>query len=274
MRKKVIIGVSIVSLASVILALNVQSKSPETSGTQKAVISNSSEKQTINNSSVTLDENIRRRVSYIQGYSLGQRLAKDFRDRGALSSDLMEEMLITGIRHGLENKEIKEFSDEQARASIVLFWEQVQQRDIESSTETLKVANNYLADVSKKKDIIKSADGVFYERIKEGDKAVKSYSELSPELQSKSSFILRYRLLNRDNVVIEQVGGDRVAVLSADDLLPGLLAALQTVKPGEAGRVYLSPEQAFGAKRLNEFLGPNDVAIYEVELIDLKDMKK
>ncbi len=55
-----------------------------------------------------------------------------------------------------------------------------------------------------------------------------------------------------------------------DGVIPGWTEALQLMKVGDKYQLVIPPKLAYGATGAGDKIGPNQVLIFEVELIDIE----
>ena len=57
-------------------------------------------------------------------------------------------------------------------------------------------------------------------------------------------------------------------------MIPGLQEALQLMSTGAKFKVYLPAALGFGEQGSGELIGPNEVLIYEIELLEIQKREK
>ena len=56
-------------------------------------------------------------------------------------------------------------------------------------------------------------------------------------------------------------------------IIPGWQEVLQLMKPGDKWQVVLPPDLAYGEKGAGKIIGPNEVLVFDIELLDVKKSK-
>ena len=59
-----------------------------------------------------------------------------------------------------------------------------------------------------------------------------------------------------------------------DQMISGLGEVLQLMSVGSKWKVYIPPAIGFGEEGSGELIGPNEILVYEVELLSIRDSKK
>ena len=73
-----------------------------------------------------------------------------------------------------------------------------------------------------------------------------------------------------DSTVDSGIHGD----FRIDQVIPGLQEALQLMPAGSKWKVYLPTALGFGEQGSGDIIGPNEVLIYELELLSIQEREK
>lgn len=84
---------------------------------------------------------------------------------------------------------------------------------------------------------------------------------------------VRYRGYLLDGTVFDQTNEGETAVFNLRDLIPGWQIAIPLLREGGKG-IFIHPSAlAYGQKEAGALIGPNEVLIFEIELVDVKPDK-
>ena len=72
--------------------------------------------------------------------------------------------------------------------------------------------------------------------------------------------------------VLERVGGDKMVALGEQGI-PGLVEGLKLMPVGSTWKLYLKPELAYGDRRVNAYVGPNQGVVFTVTLSAFKEVQ-
>ncbi|MEP4523005.1 MAG: FKBP-type peptidyl-prolyl cis-trans isomerase, partial [Alloalcanivorax venustensis] len=83
---------------------------------------------------------------------------------------------------------------------------------------------------------------------------------------------VHYKGMLRDGTVFDSsIERDKPAVFGLKHIIPGWQEALPMMKVGDKWKLFLPPELGYGEQGAGGDIGPNEVLIFEVELLDVKD---
>jgi FKBP-type peptidyl-prolyl cis-trans isomerase FklB len=201
--------------------------------------------------------------SYAYGLDIARAIRADEMD-----FDLTE--MIKGLSDGLNNQKSK-LSEEEYNKYMAAVQEEVGEKaaaKVERQAEaSKKAAEKFLTDNAKQKGVVTLASGVQYRVVKTGDGR-------SPKSSDNVQVHLRGMLLNGATFV-NSVAANEPAVFPVNRVIKGLKEALMQMKLGDKWVIYLHPDLAFGkegnqaVERGLPGVGPNELVIYEIELLDI-----
>ncbi len=201
--------------------------------------------------------------SYAYGLDIARAIRAD-----EMEFDLAE--MIKGLSDGLNNQKSK-LSEEEYNKYMAAVQEEVGEKaaaKIERQAEaSKKAAEKFLTDNAKQKGVVTLASGVQYRVVKTGDGR-------SPKSSDNVQVHLRGMLLNGATFV-NSVAANEPAVFPVNRVIKGLKEALLEMKLGDKWVIYLHPDLAFGkegnqaVERGLPGVGPNELVIYEIELLDI-----
>lgn len=119
-----------------------------------------------------------------------------------------------------------------------------------------------LKDLSKRDDVVKIEQGLFYEVLESGEGGESPASNSVVTVQYKGSLI--------DGTVFDS-SYERTCpeAFRVRDVIDGWQIALQKMHKGDKWRIYISPELGYGNKPIDNIPG-NSTLIFEVELLDFQ----
>ena len=200
-------------------------------------------------------ENPKQKISYGIGLDIG-------RDIAAQSLDLDHDILLRGISDGLSDKKplLPEKEIEEVRENFLkerkAFLEKERQ---ELAEKNLKAGKAFLAENSKREGIVTLASGLQYKIVNSGTGA-------TPKVDDNVK--VHYRGLLPDGTEFESsyTKGD-AAVFPVNRVLPGWTEILQWMREGGKWKIFVPPALAYGEKGAGRLIGPNQVLIFEIELL-------
>lgn len=205
----------------------------------------------------------RLKKSYAYGLDMARAIQADEMD-----FDLAQ--LIQGLSDGLGKKKSTINEDEYAQlmAAITKEAEEKAIAKFERQSEAnKKEGEKFLADNAKKEGIVTIANGVQYRVLKSGDGK-------SPKVNDNVQVHLKGMLLNGDQF-FSSYSLNQPSTFPVGRVIRGLKDALLQMKVGDKWQIVIPSELAFGKEGNTPAapglpgVGPNEVVIYEIELIDI-----
>jgi FKBP-type peptidyl-prolyl cis-trans isomerase FklB len=207
-------------------------------------------------------------VGYFLGMSVGQQLAQ----QGFEAQDLTAESLAEGLTDALSGKEIG-MSNEKLQAvaeKIEATLRARQQAQMEQKKKqgvvNLEKSKLFLEENSKKEGVKQLASGLQYKVLTAG-------TGKSPTAEDMVKVHYTGKLVN-GRTFDSSVERGEPAVFGVGQVIPGWRQALQEMKVGDKWMLYIPPQLAYGAQGTpsrgpDDGIGPNEVLIFEVELLDI-----
>jgi len=207
-------------------------------------------------------------VGYFLGMSVGQQLAQ----QGFEATDFTAEGLAKGLTDALAGKEAALSNDKLQAVSEKI--EATLRGRQQSQMEEMKkqgVVNQeksklFLEENAKKEGVKQLASGLQY-------KVVTSGTGKSPTAEDTVSVHYTGKLID-GRVFDSSVERGEPATFGVGQVIPGWRQALQEMKVGDKWMLYIPPQLAYGAQGTpsrgpDDGIGPNEVLIFEVELLDI-----
>lgn len=198
------------------------------------------------------------RASYIIGLNLGQSLK-------AQEVPVKADLIIQGLRDGLGGANPL-LTPEEIQAAMQEFQQQLmsqQQAKREAASEkNMKESQAYLDQNKAKAGVKTTASGLQYEVVQEG-------SGESPKPTDKVT--VHYRGTLPDGTVFDSsYDRNEPATFPVNGVIPGWVEALQLMKPGSKYRLVIPPALAYAERGAGNDIGPNQVLIFDVELLSVE----
>jgi FKBP-type peptidyl-prolyl cis-trans isomerase FklB len=205
----------------------------------------------------------RSQKSYAYGLDIARAIQADEMD-----FDLAQ--LIQGLSDGMGKKKLTITEDEYAQLMAAITKE-AEEKAI-AKYERLSEANKkegekFLADNTKKEGIVTLANGVQYRVLKSGDGK-------SPKVNDNVQVHLKGMLLNGDQF-FSSYSLNQPSTFPVGRVIRGLKETLLQMKIGDKWQIVIPADLAFGKEGNTPAapglpgVGPNEVVIYEIELIDI-----
>ncbi len=192
-------------------------------------------------------------VSFSIGYTIGS----DMANRGV---DLDADQLSAGIRAGLGLEEARLTEDQIAQCLFSLQM-QMQQNQMAKAQESLDAGIAYLNENVKKEGVTVTESGLQYRVIESGDGA-------SPTIQDNVA--ARYRGTLIDGTEFDSSPGDEPVPFPVARVIPGWIEALQLMKVGDKWELVIPSELAYrDGGTPDGRIGPNQVLLFEIELVEI-----
>lgn len=196
-------------------------------------------------------------VGYFLGFQFGANLAQN----GIAAGDVKQEEVIKGMLDALSGKD-PAVSDEVIQGAMKAFEQKLQARAAEKAKAKMAEGQKYLDDNKKKEGIQVTSTGLQYKIIKSGDGASpKATSEVSVHYEGK---------LTNGKVFDSSIQRGQPASFPLNRVIPGWTEALQRMKVGDKWQLFIPSNLAYGEEGRAPVIGPNEVLVFEVELLEVK----
>ena len=197
-------------------------------------------------------------VSYSYGFDVG----KTLNQRGM--SDLDYNTFRAGLMDGLQDNEPQLTQEERQQI--------IQEHGQQSADERRKMMNELaetnlqesqeFLEENKSKEGVKITDsGLQYKILEEGDGT-------SPD--SNDEVTVHYEGQLKDGTVFDSsYERGQPATFPVDGVIQGWTQALQMMQEGAKYKLFIPPNLAYGERGAGQRIGPNEVLIFEVELLEV-----
>lgn len=197
------------------------------------------------------------KLSYSIGASIGKNLKKE-------NTDIDMNLLIKGLKSGLAGeKEL--MSDKDIRQVMGDYQNQLRKQMMVKKqndlVENKKNGDKYLADYRAKKGVLALPSGVLYKIIKAGDGKKPADSDMVE---------VYYRGTHVDGKEFDATEPGHPATLKASALIAGWKQAISMMSVGSKWQIVIPSDLAYGERGVGSDIGPNEVLVFDVELVAIK----
>jgi FKBP-type peptidyl-prolyl cis-trans isomerase len=222
---------------------------PENKPDEKAATSTSADGAV---AGLTTDE---QKISYIMGVNIGSQFKTD-----AFAVDMKS--FTSGIEDAVAGVKPK-LNDEEAAAVIDAFKEKQQAKQEEAqkvvAENNTKEGEKFLADNAKKEGVVVLPSGLQYKVITAGTGA-------TPGAENTVKVNYKGTLIDGTEFDSSYKRGEP-ATFIVNQVIPGWVEALQLMKEGDKWELYVPAALAYGPGGAGGVIGPNQMLIFEVELL-------
>lgn len=174
------------------------------------------------------------------------------------------ELMIQGMRDALAGKELK-MSDRDIRAAMQGLQVELR-RTMASSLRDLGAKNRkrgaeFLTAYRAKPDAVALSNGVLYRVLKAGD---------GPKPMETDTVVTRYRGASIDGVEFDATLEGKTSTMRMSQLISGWREGLKHMPVGSKWEMVIPSALAYGDKGVGDVIGPNEVLVFDVELLEIK----
>jgi FKBP-type peptidyl-prolyl cis-trans isomerase len=194
-------------------------------------------------------------------YSIGASVGKNLRNEG---TDIDLDIFIQGLKTSLAG-EMALLPEKEIRQAMNDYQTQLRQRATakrqQAAADNKKNGETYLAQYKSQSAVMVLPSGVLYKVIKEGDGKKPLESDMVD---------VNYRgsLINGTEFDATEPG--RPASLKVSSLIPGWKQALTMMRIGSKWHIVIPPALAYGERGVGNDIGPNEVLVFDLELVAIK----
>lgn len=195
-----------------------------------------------------------------KSYAIGFQIGKDISASGLSAEDLELKELLEGFTDGLAGK--SKLNDQQMQQAMASLEEQMKAKMIQKSRKNLERANDFLKTNKDKEGVQTTKSGLQYQAIKSG-------SGKTPALTSTVKVHYEGKLLD-GKIFDSSIARGEPIEFPVNGVIPGWTEALQRMKVGDKWKLFIPPGLAYGERGAGRDIGPNELLVFEVELLDVK----
>lgn len=197
-----------------------------------------------------------------QGYSIGFQLGMDFKAKEIVVNS---ESLLAGINDGMAGNEPL-LTQQQMSQIITELQKRVEERRralfLKSAEENKLKGEKFLTENSTKEGVITLPSGLQYKVVTEGKGKKPSATD---------TVTVNYRGTLPDGTEFDSsFARGKAASFPVNRVIPGWTEALQLMPIGSKWLLYVPPALAYGEKGSAPKIGPNQLLVFEVELLSVE----
>ena len=201
-------------------------------------------------------ESLKQKASYLIGFNMIKELKLQ-------DIDVDLDQLLQGINDAAAGKQ-PPMSDEEIRSVGLAFDRQVEKRRQDAlakiADENMRNGTAYLNENKTQQGVIELESGLQYLVLQEGEGD-------SPRITDSVRIHLTEMFI--DGTIVRTTSGGQPASLTVGALTRGVSEALQKMQVGSKWKLVVPSELAYGVGGNPPVVGPNQVMIYELELVEI-----
>ena len=210
-----------------------------------------------------LDEKtVKERASYGFGMNVGRNVAQGIKQDGA---EVDIDALLRGIKDVL-TKTKPAYTDQEMNAAIEAFGKVLEAKAAAAADTNKKAGESFLAKNKKEKGVQTTATGLQYKVLKAGE---------GKAPQKTDNVRVHYHGTLPDGTVFDssKERGEPVE-FPVTGVIKGWTEALLKMKVGDKWMLYIPSDLCYGPQRKSPEIGPNQVLVFEVELLGIVGEKE
>ena len=216
--------------------------------------------------SLAQDEGVLTSNKEIASYAFGTQFATQvLRTLETQPVPLDNDALLLGISDVLSGSGLR-LDMSTMQAAVTAFQAEIEQARVQGVQENLTRAMDFLNENQHREGVVQTESGLQYKILSSGEGA----SPLPEDL-----VVVHYRgkLLDGTEFDSSHSRGEP-AQFHVNQVIAGWQEVLQLMKPGDRWEVYISPELAYGERGAGATIGPNELLIFEVDLLEVKSAQE
>lgn len=195
------------------------------------------------------------------GYALGQEIGDALKD---LKAEIDPNALLQGVEDSMYGREplLSPAEAEEVKISFLQRMQEKQAAELAALAEkNLEAGQKFLAENKQREDVKVTDSGLQYTILQKGD---------GPRPGSDDVVRVHYQGMLLDGTVFDSSRErQEPAIFRVGEVIPGWAEALQLMPVGSRFRVYVPPGLAYGEQGAGPLIGPNQVLIFEIELLEI-----
>ena len=200
------------------------------------------------------------KVSYSIGVSIGKSMKRD-------SIDVNPDLIAQGIKDVLAGGKTLLTDEEMVEAFTALQQDLVvKQAEAKKALaeKNLKEGEQFLAENAKKEGVVTQPSGLQYKVITDGT---------GKKAKSTDTVTVHYRGTMIDGTEFDSsYKRNEPATFQLQNMMPGFTEGVSLMKVGSKWQLFIPSKLAYGEEGAGDAIGPNATLIFEVELLDAKDV--
>lgn len=205
--------------------------------------------------------------SYALGFRTGGGFAQQFGKFGVGHDDLEMESFIKGFTAAIKGGK-PELEEARLQAAMEALGELLQNREKEKATANLEAGKKFLEENGKRKEVTTTKSGLQYEVLAKGGE--EKYVAPKEGEEDNKQFLVHYKGTLPDGKEFDASPAGEPVPMTLQ-VVPGFKEALTTMPVGAKWKLFLPSELAYGEERRSADIGPNQVLVFELELVKIED---
>lgn len=197
----------------------------------------------------------------IVSYGIGVDIARNFKKQEV---DIDIDLLIRGIREGLAGERLL-MPEKDLRKYLNVFQADLRKKMTlnrrAAADENKKKSAAFLAENKTREGVVALPSGLQYKVIKAG-------SGRKPGDADLVECNYRGTLLNGTEFDATEIG--KTATLKISQLIAGWKEAMKLMPVGSTWKLFVPPQLAYGERGVGSEIGPNELLIFDVEIVSIK----
>ena len=207
---------------------------------------------------ITLKSPQKDQLGYSYGYLIGKSYAETLKDLDIATISQCLEEAIQGKSASLTDEEminlLSQYKKRLEAKQLIEFQELAQKNE--------QIGKAFLAENTKKAEIITTKSGLQYQVIQEG-------KGKSPKATSTVKVNYEGRLLD-DTVFDSSIARNHPVEFKLNQVIAGWTEGVQTMKVGGKSRFFIPANLAYGEVGSGDVIAPNSTLIFDIELLEVK----
>ncbi|RMG27074.1 MAG: FKBP-type peptidyl-prolyl cis-trans isomerase [Bacteroidetes bacterium] len=193
-------------------------------------------------------------------YALGMDIGNNLKRMGAGKEDVNLKLFYQGLLDVLTEGNTPLLDDQKSRILATDFVRKIQQIQLE---EAQARADAFMAENSKKEGVFTLESGLQYKVLVNGEPGP------SPTASDQVEVHYEGRLIDGTVFDSSYQRGEPIT-FGVNGVIQGWTEALQLMKPGDKWQLFIPPQLGYGQRGAPPKIGPNEVLIFDVELLGIK----
>ena len=200
------------------------------------------------------------KLSYSIGVTIGKSMKRD-------SIDVNPDLIVQGIKDALAGGKTL-LTDEEMVEAFTALQQDMAAKQAEArkalAEKNLKEGEQFLAENAKKEGVVTQPSGLQYKVITDGT---------GKKAKPTDTVTVHYRGTMIDGTEFDSsYKRNEPATFQLQNVIPGCTEGVSLMKVGSKWQLFIPSKLAYGEEGAGDAIGPNATLIFEVELLDAKDV--
>lgn len=205
--------------------------------------------------------------SYALGFRTGSSFSQEYGRFGIGAADLDTENFVKGFTAALKGGK-PELSEDKLQAAMKALGDQLQKREQDLAAKNLEEGKKFLEQNGKREGVVTSKSGLQYEVLTKGGD--KKYQAPKDGKEDNKEFHVHYKGTLIDGTQFDASPEGETVPMTLQ-VIDGFKEALTTMPIGSKWKLFIPGALAYGEQRRSLEIGPNQLLVFELELVEIKD---